>query len=152
VKELVELLKKHKFFKALDKKDLQLISGCGSNVVFKQDELIFEAGGPANEFYLIRSGKVAVELNSPQKGPLVIQTLQENDVLGFSWLFEPFKWGFDSRAIETVRATKVDGVCLRTKCDQDPRLGYQLTQLFAKQMTSRLQATRMQLLDVYGSK
>ena len=80
----------------------------------------------------------------------MVQTLTAGDVAGFSWLIEPHRWEFDGRAVERVRAVQVDGACLRAKCDEDPRLGYELMRRFAALATSRLQATRLQLMDVYG--
>ena len=80
----------------------------------------------------------------------MVQTLGAGDVAGFSWLIEPHRWEFDGRAVERVRAVQMDGACLRGKCDEDLRLGYDLMRRFAALATSRLQATRLQLMDVYG--
>jgi len=147
---LEPLLRGHKFFAGLDSEYLTLLSGCASNVVFAADSFLFREGEPAETFYLIREGKVALEIAAPGRGALVVQTLGPGDVAGFSWLFDPHRWEFDGRAVERVLAVRMDGACLRGKCDADPRLGYELMQRFAGLMTSRLQATRLQLLDVYG--
>jgi len=147
---LEPLLRGHKFFAGLDSEYLTLLSGCASNVVFAADSFLFREGEPAETFYLIREGKVALEIAAPGRGALVVQTLGPGDVAGFSWLFDPHRWEFDGRAVERVLAVQMDGACLRGKCDADPRLGYELMQRFAGLMTSRLQATRLQLLDVYG--
>ena len=80
----------------------------------------------------------------------MIETLDAGDVLGWSWLFEPYQVRFDARAVETVHAIAYDGACLRGKCEADPVLGYELIKRFARIMTERLQATRIRLLDVYG--
>ena len=147
---LEPLLRGHKFFAGLNSEYLTLLSGCASNVVFAADSFLFREGEPAETFYLIREGKVALEIAAPGRGALVVQTLGPGDVAGFSWLFDPHRWEFDGRAVERVLAVRMDGACLRGKCDADPRLGYELMQRFAGLMTSRLQATRLQLLDVYG--
>jgi CRP-like cAMP-binding protein len=147
---LEPLLRGHKFFAGLDSDYLTLLTGCASNVVFAADSFLFREGEPAETFYLIRDGKVALEIAAPGRGALVVQTLGPGDVAGFSWLFDPHRWEFDGRAVEQVLAVQMDGACLRGKCDADPRLGYELMQRFAGLMTSRLQATRLQLLDVYG--
>ena len=147
---LEPLLRGHKFFAGLDSDYLTLLTGCASNVVFAADSFLFREGEPAETFYLIRDGKVALEIAAPGRGALVVQTLGPGDVAGFSWLFDPHRWEFDGRAVERVLAVQMDGACLRGKCDADPRLGYELMQRFAGLMTSRLQATRLQLLDVYG--
>jgi CRP/FNR family cyclic AMP-dependent transcriptional regulator len=149
---LEPLLRGHKFFAGLGPAHLSLIVGCAANEVFPADSFLFREGEPAQTFYLIREGKVALEIAAPGRGPdaLVIQTLGEGDVVGFSWLIEPHRWEFDGRAVEQVRAVRMDGTCLRGKCEVDPRLGYELMRRFAGLTANRLQATRLQLLDVYG--
>jgi CRP/FNR family transcriptional regulator, cyclic AMP receptor protein len=147
---LEPMLRSHKFFTGLGPADLALLVGCASTVAFPADSFLFREGAPAQEFYLIRQGKVALEIAAPGRGALVVRTLGEGDVAGFSWLIEPHSWEFDGRAIERVLAVKMDGSCLRGKCEQDPRLGYELMRRFAGLATNRLQATRLQLLDVYG--
>lgn len=148
---LEPLLRGHKFFAGLDADYLSLLTGCAANVVFPAADFLFREGEPADTFFLIREGRVALEIAAPSNGALVVQTLREGDVVGFSWLIEPHRWEFDGRAVDRVRAVQMDGGCLRGKCDQDPRLGYELMRRFARLASSRLQATRLQLLDVYGN-
>jgi CRP/FNR family cyclic AMP-dependent transcriptional regulator len=93
---------------------------------------------------------VAVEIFAPQKGPITIETVVEGDVLGWSWLVPPYNWRFDARAMEMTRAVALDGVCLRNKCETDHDLGYELMKRFANIIDRRLQATRLQLLDIYA--
>jgi len=112
---------------------------------------MFREGEPAEQCFLIREGKMALEIAAPGRGSIIVQTLGAGDVTGFSWLLEPHQWEFDGRAIEPVRALALDGTCLRGKCADDPRLGFELTQLFARLAIRRLQATRLRLLDVYGN-
>jgi CRP/FNR family transcriptional regulator, cyclic AMP receptor protein len=81
---------------------------------------------------------------------LTIQTLGVGEVLGWSWLFPPYRWLFDARTIELTRAIALDGKCLRAKCDEDHHLGYEMVKRFAQVIIERLQASRLQLLDVYG--
>jgi CRP-like cAMP-binding protein len=147
---LETLLAEHPFLKGLEAHNLQLIVGCASNVRFDAGEFIFREGEEANQFYIIRHGKVALEIYTPERGPITIETLGEGEILGWSWLFPPYHWHFDARAVELTRAIALDGKCLRTKCEQDHTLGYELTKRFAHIITQRLQATRLQLLDVYG--
>jgi CRP-like cAMP-binding protein len=147
---VAELLADAPFFAALRPDTIELIAGCGSNVQFEEGELIFREGAPADAFYLLRHGSVAIEAYTPSAGPLVIETLESGDVLGWSWLFPPHRWHFDAHALTTVRATSFDGVCLRAKCDADPALGYELITRFAQTLMERLQWTRLALLDVYG--
>jgi CRP-like cAMP-binding protein len=114
--------------------------------------MILREGEDANQFYLIRSGKVSIQLMTPNKGPVIIQTLHEGDILGWSWLVPPFTWHFDAKAIELTRMIALDGKCLRAKCEEDHDLGYELLKRFADIMSKRLESTRLQLMDIYGDR
>ena len=81
----------------------------------------------------------------------VVDTVDEGEVVGWSWLVPPYRWFFDARAVEEVSAVSVDAACLRAKCDQDPALGYALMQRVARVMYQRLQSARVRLLDLYGA-
>jgi hypothetical protein len=94
---------------------------------------------------------VALEYHAPQ-GTVTIMTAKGGDVLGFSWLLPPYRWMSDGRALELTRAIAFDGECLRGKCEEDPRLGYDLMQRVAKVMVQRLKSARVQILDIYGKK
>lgn len=150
MREIRDLLAAHPFFAGLAPEYLDLLVGCGRNVVFRAGGYIFRDGEAADRFYLLRAGRVALEVHAPGRAPLVIQTLHEEEVLGVSWLIPPYRWNFDARAMEDTRALALDAVCLRGKCDADPVLGYALMQRFVPELVRRLQATRLRLLDVYG--
>ena len=150
-KDIEALLAEHPFFKDMLPKYRTLIAGCGKNVVFAAGELIAKDTEPADQFFAIRHGRVSIELHSPERGSLILQTLEAGDIVGWSWLFPPYRWTFDVRAIEQVRAISFDGACLRGKCERDPAMGYDFMKRFAQTFMQRLQAARLQLLDLYGS-
>ncbi len=145
-----DLLARHPFFTGLKPEYLALIAGCGQNVHFGAGAYLLREGETADRFFAIRGGSIAIETYVPSRGAVTLQTLGEGDILGWSWLFPPHVWQFDARAREDVRATVFDGTCLRAKCDADPALGYDLMKRLARLVSSRLEATRRQLLDVYG--
>lgn len=151
MENLEKILAEHPFLQGLESHYLDLIVGCASNVKFDAGQFIFHEGEEANQFYVIRHGKVALEIFSPERGAIEIDTLEEGDVLGWSWLIPPYHWRFDARAVELTRAIALDGKCLRNKCEEDHDLGYQLLKRFAHIIEQRLQSTRLQLLDVYGT-
>jgi CRP-like cAMP-binding protein len=150
VKTLEGVLARHPFFGGLDPRYLEFVVGCGLNVRFNAGELIFSEGREANRFYLIRAGKVALEVSIPGRGSLTIQTLGEGDVLGWSWLVPPYNWRFDGRATETTLAIVLDGKCLRDKCEEDHELGYELLKRVVAVVGEALDATRLRLLDIYA--
>ncbi|MFI4984586.1 MAG: cyclic nucleotide-binding domain-containing protein [Solirubrobacterales bacterium] len=147
---LEELIAAAPVFAGLPPAHLSLIAGCAVNERFAAGAYLFRDGAPADRFFLIRKGAVALEIDAPGRGTLIIETLHSSDVVGWSWLFEPYRWQFDARAQESTRVVAFDGACLRGKCELDHELGYQLMRRFAASLTERLQATRLQLLDVYG--
>ena len=144
------LLARHPFLQGMDPGHLAFIAGCGKNVRFEAGQYIYHEGEPSEQFYLIRHGKVSLEIFVPGKGPLIVETLGEHDVLGWSWLFVPYRRYWDTRALEVTRAVSLDGACIRAKCAEDHDLGYDLVTRFAQIVIDRLQATRLRLTDMYG--
>jgi len=146
---LERFLTESPFFKGMKKEYLELLTGCASNVRFEAGELIFREGESANSFYLIRHGKVSLEVQAPKRGAIVIQTLDDGEILGWSWLVPPYQWHFDARTVEMTRAIALDGECLRRKAESDCCLGYELFKRFSELMVERLEAARLQLVNVY---
>jgi len=149
---LERIIAEHPFFAGLESYYTGLLTGCAVNIRFAPKTYIFKEGEEANEFYLIRSGRVALEIFTPQHNPIVVETLDEGDILGWSWLLPPYLWKFHAYAAQDVRAIALDGKCLRTKCEQNHDLGYEVLKRFAQIMERRLEATRLQLLDIYAAK
>ena len=149
MKTLEGILSKHPFFDGLDRRYIELAVGCAANVRFNAGEVIFHEGEEANNFYLIREGKIALEVYVPGHGSLTVQTLHDGEILGWSWLIPPYHWRFDARAAEMTRAIAFDGKCLRDKCELDHDMGYELLKRMASILGERLDSTRFQLRDIY---
>jgi CRP/FNR family cyclic AMP-dependent transcriptional regulator len=149
---LERILAEHAFFEGLEPEHLKVVTGCASNVRFAPGAYVFREGEEANQFYLLRQGKVAIEIFAPQSPPIIVDTLEKDDILGWSWLVSPYTWRFDARVVEMTRAIALDGKCLREKCEANPTLGYALLKRLVTLIDQRLQATRLQLLDVYAKR
>jgi CRP/FNR family cyclic AMP-dependent transcriptional regulator len=144
-------LSEHPFFQGMEPRHFKTLAGCASTVRFEDGQVIFRQRQPAEYFYLVRTGKVSVEIPSIVGSPITIQQLSGGDVLGWSWLFPPYQWHFDARAVGgPVEAVALDARCLRGKLDADADLGYALMKRFARVMMERLQAARMQMIDKCG--
>jgi len=139
----------HEFFREMAPQQLDFLASVATGHKFEAREIIFREGEPAEEFHLLRDGKVAVQVFTPDRGPVTIQTVGGGAILGWSWLVEPRTWNFDAQAIEPTRAIGFDAVRIRDKCDADPVFGYALLRRFVPLIVNRLQATRMQMLDLY---
>lgn len=147
IKNLESILNEHPFFAGMKAEYKELLAGCASNVRFKSGQFILREGGPANAFYLLREGKVALEICPPGRKPIPIQKLAEGDVLGWSWLVPPFRWRFDAHAVGPTRAIALDAQCLRKKCEQDGGLSFDLLTRFSRVMVEHLQGARLQILN-----
>ena len=152
VEGLDRILREHPFFRELPGPFCGLVSGCARNALFEPGEHIFREGGEAAHFYLLREGQVALELASGEGAVITFQTIGAGEILGASWLVPPFRWTFDARALERTRAIALDAVCMRAKCEENPELGWDLMKRFVPVLVERMQAARLQMLDVYGRK
>lgn len=147
-----QILGKHPFFDGFAPEYAGLLAGCARNHAFHAGDYLIREGNPADSFFLIRQGKVALEIAAPGKQPVVIATLGEGEIVGASWLVPPYRTMFDARAMEPTRAIGIDAKCLRGKCEDDHHLGYEMMKRFLPIIAKRLQATRLQILDVYGKR
>lgn len=129
---------------------LESIAGCCAHVAFGPRERMITAGDAADHFWVIRHGRVDIELHGAAGGTITIDRLGPGELLGVSWIAAPYVSEFDATAIERGSALRVDAACLRGKCDDDHALGHELYRRFAAMLRRRLRATRIQLLDVYG--
>lgn len=152
MEDLERLLLEQPLFRGLEARLGTLISGCARHTRFAPGAELLHEGAPADEFYLLRHGRVALEILEPGLPPVPFTTLGPGEIVGASWLVPPYRWTFDARAIEATRAIGVDARCLRAKCDADHDLGYELLKRVSAMLIRRLHATRLQLLDVYGRK
>jgi CRP/FNR family transcriptional regulator, cyclic AMP receptor protein len=147
---LNEILRQHPFLHNLSDAHMETLVGCASNVRFADGTAVIREGELANKFYLIRAGRIAVEIDVPGRGGLRVQTVGPGEILGWSWLISPYRWHFSGIAVAETRALALDGECLRNKCEKDPGFGYEMLKRLSQVMERRLEATRLQLLDVYG--
>ena len=136
----------HPFFEGMKPEHLEVITGCATEATFESNQILFREGEPANKFYLIQGGRVALEAHEPADGTVAVQELGAGEVLGWSWLFPPFVWHFQARALEPTEAVVLDGAHLLVAAERNGNFGYELMKRVAQVLIHRLQATRKQLL------
>lgn len=151
MKTITDMITGHPFFSDLTKEDIDFIAGCGKNVIFEENTFLAMQGGPADTFYLLREGSVALMLDSPLRPPMIYQTLTANEIVGVSWLVPPYKWTISAKAQSLTKAIALDGACLRAKCEKDPRLGYLLMKRLMHIMIEREDAFCLHLLDIFAN-
>ena len=148
---LERIIKEHPFFGGLKEEFSTLMCSCAKNVRFEAAQYLFHEGDPADQFYLLRHGRIALQVTEAGRGTVTFQTLGAGEIVGLSWLIPPYRWTYDAKALELTRAIAMDASCLRQKCEADHDLGYEMMKRFMPVLIERLQATRMQILDVYGA-
>jgi CRP-like cAMP-binding protein len=109
---------------------------------FQAGEMIFREGEMANRFYLLTQGVVVMETYTKDSGGALVDKIGAGDVLGWSWLFPPYYWRMDARAVEPTNAIFFYGTRLRQEADLDHDLGYELMRRVAAVAIQRLQAVR----------
>lgn len=150
MENLERILSGHPFFAGLDKAFLELACGCAKNARFEAGEFIAHEGEAADAFYLLREGRVALQVAAPGRGSATFLTLGPGEVFGVNWLVPPYRWSYDARAVERTRVIAMDGLCLRNKCESDHNMGYDLMKRLMPIVVDRLHTTRLQFLDLYG--
>jgi len=143
------MLAEHPFLEGLTPSILDRLTVYAHPVFRNRGHRFFAAERPALRFWLLRSGRVALDLQTPGRGPVVLETLEAGAVLGWSWLFPPRLWQFGAVAIEPVRVIEFSAAGVRHLIAVDPEIGHELTRRFMAVMLDRLQATRARLLDLY---
>jgi CRP/FNR family transcriptional regulator, cyclic AMP receptor protein len=143
------IIQEHPFFCGMQEYQVQLIAECAALKQFEADSLLFRRGTEADRFYLIGPGSVCLELTTNGYRRVPIQIMGEGEVLGWSWLFPPYRWEFDARALEPTQSVVIEASSLRNMCATDHELGYELMRRFAQVIVQRLHATRMQLLGLH---
>ncbi|WP_442754747.1 cyclic nucleotide-binding domain-containing protein [Methylocystis sp. JAN1] len=151
MENLERVLSAHPFFAGLDEAFLKLACGCARNARIEAGEFVFHEGEAADHFYLIREGRVALQVSAPGRGASTFLTLGPGEVFGVNWLVPPYRWVYDARALELTRAIAMDARCLRDKCEADHDLGYDIMKRLMPILIDRLHTTRLQFLDLYGS-
>jgi len=150
--ETLELvLQEYPFFAGLSADHIKLITTCAKDVEFPEQHYIFRAGDLADYLYVIRDGLVSIELSTPDRGVTRLQAVDKGEVLGWSWIAPPYRWHFDARTLRHTHALAFDVDHLRAKCEEDHGLGYAMMKRLTDVVVSRLDATRLQLLDLHAS-
>jgi CRP-like cAMP-binding protein len=146
-----DMLSVQPFLAGLAPAQLDKLSNWSRRSLFHAGARLFEEGGRADRFWIIREGHVTLDTRLPGRGRVIVETLGPGAVLGWSWLFPPYRWHFGASAVETTLAIELDGPGVRELCENDPVLGLDLVKRFMTVVVERLQATRLRLLDLDGS-
>ena len=142
-----DYLSTHTFFSGLDDSFVKFLSNSATGLQIKKGEVLFKQGTHADKFYLLRNGQVSVQVPALMGPSLEMQSLGEDQILGWSWLIPPYRWNFMARAVEDSELLEFDGNAILARCEEDPKFGYELFKCFAALMSERLNAARQKMMD-----
>jgi CRP/FNR family cyclic AMP-dependent transcriptional regulator len=137
----------HLFLHGMREDHLAVLAQAATEVMIPAGHHLFEEGGNARRFWLIESGRVALDLQIPGEGPAVIENIGMGELLGWSWLFPPYQWAFGAVTVSDVRAFEFDAASMRARCAAEPEFGHELTRRVAVVLARRLRTTRIKLLS-----
>lgn len=148
-RRIFELLRRHPFTRALPENHLQRLASIASVCQLQPGDYLLREGRPVDAFYLLLSGRVGVEVYQPDRGVIPLQTLSRGDAVGWSWALPPYRATFDIRVLEPTEAICLPASELRQLMHDDPVLAVSILKKLLSMVASRIQATRLQLLDIY---
>ena len=149
VSQFKEKVLEQPYFTDIKPEYLDILVKTASEVSFEKGHFLLTKGSDANNLYMLSSGKVNIEIDGEEKGPITIQSIGVGDIIGWSWLVPPFEWQFDAIVIEPTNVLKFDGVALRNTCEENHGFGYDLIKRVTTVMTNRLLSTRLKLMEYY---
>lgn len=147
---IAKYLSDHEFFTGLDKEYIEFLAGSVVETKVEQGGVLFRQGTPADHFYLLRSGRVSIQVPALVGPVLEVQSLGADKILGWSWLIPPYRWNFLARVEEDAEVLEFDGGAILARCEQDPKFGYELFKRFASLMSERLDAARQKMMDQWN--
>ena len=147
----VDLLAAQPFFAGVSHDELAGLAAATSSIEVAAGDFLARSGEAADHLYAVVSGRAGIEIAATGREPIVVATVHAGEIVGWSWFVAPFRWRFDVVAMDAVQALAVDAVALRAAFAADHELGYRLAQRLVTVMAARLDATRLQLVDVYGT-
>ncbi len=145
----VDLLAAQPFLAGLTPHQLESLAPLASRSMFHAGNRVFREGAPADQFWLITEGRVELDSEVPGYDNLIFETLGAGAVLGWSWMFPPYRWHFGAVAVSTTHAVTFNGPLVKALCRRDPALGYDLSMRFLQVMSDRLQAARLRLGELH---
>jgi CRP/FNR family transcriptional regulator, cyclic AMP receptor protein len=148
--ELRAVLATHPFARGLGGADLDLLLPLASLVRWRAGAVAFRAGEPADRFFLVRSGRIALEQDVPGRGAMQLESLHAGDVLGLSWIDAGAVWTLDAMVVEPAEAIAIDAAALRLRMTENASLGRAVAIELARELYRRLERVRLQRLDVYA--
>ena len=147
-KQLKALLTKSQCPKELGEKTLEALAASGTERQFADNVYLLRTGDPADRFFLVREGRVSIELPAGYKRTTAIQTIDAGELLGWSWLIPPYQFRISARAVGPVSVYSFDAKTVRERMDKDHDVGYEIQRCFTRLLAQRLEGALSQIVGL----
>ena len=147
-----ELLRRFPFFNFMDDGQLKAVAMIAEELTYEKDEVIVEAGKPADHFFFLIDGNVTYnavvtsEHDPYYKKEYFVSDFNPGEIFGISALIEPYIFTATLRTDKVTRVIQINASSLRALCEVDMKLSVGLNRAVAKAAMERLQQTRIQLV------
>lgn len=150
VDDIETTLAEHEFFAGMKAQDLKFLASCAKHRQLRGNQVLFGYGAPADEFFVLLTGGVTLEVAAIEGPALVLQTLGPGAVLGWSWLIPPYRWSFQARADAETEVLEFNGKVILARCESDPEFGYDVLKRFSSLMSERLSYARSRMMEAWN--
>jgi CRP-like cAMP-binding protein len=144
----LETLEQLSFLEGFPREYLKPLAAVAEVVEVPATEVIFTEGQKSPNIYLVIDGKVALEIWVTGRGVTVIQTVGAGKLLGWTPVLAQGPMTATARAVEPCRLVAINAMQVLTACAENPRFGMEFMRRTALALSRRLNATRLQLLDI----
>jgi len=147
---LPEQLRQFQFLQEIDDEHVSRLAAMARLIEFPADKILYREGQLLSNIYLILSGSASIEICAAGIGCRRIMTVSAGDLLGISPAVGQARSTGTIRTLAPMKAIELNASQVLTLCEHNPRFGYQFMRQVAQAISQRLNATRLQLLDVFG--
>jgi CRP/FNR family transcriptional regulator, cyclic AMP receptor protein len=147
---IADLVLSHPFFVGIDPTIAHAMTANAEERTYDVGDMLVREGKPAEEFFLVFEGKIALEVGATENPGITVETIGRGEILGWSWLVSPHRWRFDARATKPTRVVAIHAATARYALAAHPAFGYQFLMKLLPVIAERLENTRVQLLDIHG--
>ena len=140
----------HPFLGDLPTGWLRELALTGRPVLRHPGHRLFHQGAPANAFWLLTAGAVALDFPVPGRGDIVIERIEAGALVGWSWLLPPYRWSLGAVVAEECHAVEFDAPRVRRLVAEDAGLERELSLRVNGVLADRLTAARARLVELYA--
>ena len=146
----LDTLASSSFFNGLSAGERRRLADLARPLDVQPGSVLLREGTETTDLGMVRQGRVALKLSVPMRGQVTILTVEPGDLFGWSALIPPYRATSTAVAIEPTTGVVFPAGPLRELLVAEEELALALYPRVMRSMARRLEATRVQLLDLFA--